>query len=111
MIVHYAKETPWTTARELAAARACEFPPVLIDVRREEAFLADTALADPALVRLAHIVRGADTGQPHLAPEAAGLLAVSSSLGRVYRDDHELPARGMVLYDALYAWCRSARSP
>lgn len=93
-------------ARELAAARACECPPVLIDVRREEVFLADTAL-----VRLAQVVRGADTGQLHLAPEAAGLLAVSSGPGRVYRDDHELPARGMVLYDALYAWCRSARSP
>ncbi len=64
---------------------------------------------DPALDRLALIVRGADTDSPDLAPEAAGLVAVSWGLNHNFLDDHELLARGMVIYDALYAWCaRSA---
>lgn len=75
-----------------------------------DAFLRLHALADPALAQLARIVRGADTGHPELAPEAAGLLAVSLGLGRLYGDDHALLARGMVLYDALYAWCRSTQT-
>lgn len=62
---------------------------------------------DPALVRLARIVRGADTGRPDLAPECDGLLAVSLGLALNYADDHALLDQGMVIYDALYAWCRT----
>jgi hypothetical protein len=57
------------------------------------------------LDRLAQIVRGADTGRLELAPEAAGLLAVSVGLGRVIDDDQRLLAVGMHIYDALLAWC------
>jgi rhodanese-related sulfurtransferase len=64
---------------------------------------------DPALVRLATIVRGADTGRLDLAPQAAGLLAVSLGLSRNFPDDHEMLAHGMMLYDALYAWCRDGQ--
>jgi hypothetical protein len=71
-----------------------------------DAFLRVYRLRDPALQSLATIVRAADTGNLGLAPQAAGLLAVSLGLSRLYADDHEMLAHGMVLYDALYAWCR-----
>lgn len=61
-----------------------------------------------ALGRLATIVRGADTGRPEIAPEAAGLLAASLGLSRIYADDVEQLEAGMLLYDAFYRWCRDA---
>ncbi|WP_135212541.1 chromate resistance protein ChrB domain-containing protein [Vitreimonas flagellata] len=61
-------------------------------------------LSDTALQRLALIVRGADTDRHELAPEAAGLHAISLGLSRNYGDDHALLAQGLVVYDALYAW-------
>jgi len=61
---------------------------------------------DPALMQLAVIVRGADTARPDLAPQAAGLLAVSLGLSRNFKDDHEMLKHGMVMYDALYTWCK-----
>ncbi|MGH8649773.1 MAG: chromate resistance protein ChrB domain-containing protein [Burkholderiales bacterium] len=64
---------------------------------------------DPALARLAVIVRGADTARLELAPQAAGLLAVSLGLSRTFKDDHEMLKRGMVVYDALYAWCKDGQ--
>jgi len=75
-----------------------------------DAFLAKYDLADPALAQLAIIVRAADTAQLDLAPQAAGLLAVSLGLSNVYQDDHEMLGHGMVIYDALYAWCRTCQS-
>ena len=42
-----------------------------------------------------------------LAPQAAGLLAVSLGLSANFSDDHAMLAHGMVVYDALYSWCRS----
>ncbi len=72
-----------------------------------DAFLRKYRLTDPALQRLALIVRAADTGRPELSPQAAGLLAISAGLGRNFTDDHELLRHGMVVYDALYAWCRA----
>ena len=62
----------------------------------------------PALLHLATIVRGADTARPGLAPQAAGLLAVSLGLSRMYADDLEQLEAGMAVYDALYRWCRDA---
>jgi rhodanese-related sulfurtransferase len=72
-----------------------------------DAFLADYRLDDPALRHLATIVRGADTARLDLAPQAAGLLAVSLGLSANFADDHDMLAHGLVLYDALYEWCRS----
>ena len=74
-----------------------------------DAFLQRYQLTDPALTQLAVIVRGADTGRQELAPQAAGLLAVSLGLSAIFADDHEQLERGMVIYDALYAWCRSCQ--
>ena len=61
-----------------------------------------------ALQRLAVIVRGADTARPELAPQAAGLLAASLGLSRMFADDLEQVEAGMLLYDAFYRWCRDA---
>ncbi|AYZ62622.1 chromate resistance protein [Burkholderia multivorans] len=71
-----------------------------------DAFLDKYRLHDPALLNLAGIVRGADTGRLDLAPEATGLYAISIGLSRNFADDHEQLRHGMVMYDALYAWCR-----
>jgi rhodanese-related sulfurtransferase len=65
-------------------------------------------LATEPLLRLAAIVRGADTARPDLAPEASGLLAASLGLSRMYADDLEQLDAGMLLYDAFYRWCRDA---
>ena len=70
-----------------------------------DAFLAKYALTDPALERLAVIVRGADTSRLDLAPESAGLYAISLGLSATFADDHEMLRYGLVMYDALYAWC------
>jgi len=75
-----------------------------------DAFIRKYALNDPALVRLALIVRGADTDAHDLAPEVTGLVALSWGLHHNYQDDHALLAQGMVLYDALYAWCARSSS-
>jgi rhodanese-related sulfurtransferase len=61
-----------------------------------------------ALLSLAVIVRGADTAHPEIAPQAAGLLAASLGLSRMYSDDLEQLEAGMLLYDAFYRWCRDA---
>ncbi len=74
-----------------------------------DSFLKKYRLTDPALQQLAVIVRGADTARLDLAPQAPGLLAVSLGLARVFEDDHEMLKHGMVLYDALYAWCRDCQ--
>lgn len=73
-----------------------------------DAVLAKYALHDPVLARLAVIVRAADCKQPELAKEAAGLLAISQGLSLNFTDDHALLKQGMVVYDALYAWCGGA---
>jgi hypothetical protein len=71
-----------------------------------DAFLKHYDLKDPALHQLATIVRGADTARLDLAPQAAGLLAISLGLSANYQDDHAMLEQGIVVYDALYAWCR-----
>ena len=74
-----------------------------------DAVLKHYRLMDPALQELATIVRGADTGRLDLAPQAAGLAAVSLGLSRNFPDDHEMLEHGMVMYDALYRWCREGK--
>jgi hypothetical protein len=74
-----------------------------------DTFLRKYHLADPALHQLAVIVRGADTARLDLAPQAPGLLALSLGLSQVFTDDHEMLRHGMVMYDALYAWCRDCQ--
>jgi len=61
----------------------------------------------PPLSRLATIVRGADTARHDLAEQCGGLVAISLGLSANFPDDHQMLEHGMVIYDALYAWCRS----
>jgi rhodanese-related sulfurtransferase len=74
-----------------------------------DAFLKYYRLRDPALDELALIVRGADTNHLELAPQAPGLAAISLGLSRNYKNDHEMLEHGMVMYDALYAWCKEGK--
>jgi hypothetical protein len=74
-----------------------------------DAFLSKHALTDPVLLQLATIVRGADTSRLDLTPQSAGLYALSLGLSKVFADDHEMLRHGLVMYDALYAWCRACQ--
>jgi hypothetical protein len=75
-----------------------------------DALIAAYGLQDPALQALAAIVRGADTDRPDLTPQSAGLLAVSLGLSALHQDDHAMLRAALPVYDALYAWCRSAQA-
>jgi hypothetical protein len=72
-----------------------------------DAFLKKYELDDPALQRMAIIVRGVDTARLDLTPESAGLHAISLGLSHTFANDHEMLRHGLVMYDALYAWCKS----
>ena len=74
-----------------------------------DAFLAKYKLSDPALQQLALIVRGADTSRLDLTPQSPGLYAISLGLARHFPDDHEMLEHGLVMYDALYAWCKDCQ--
>ena len=108
---------PTKQVREVAQARDAvpyDVPDVHFTHEGElcsfDAFLKHYRLGgDPALERLALIVRGADTGRLDLAPQSPGLAAVSLGLSRIFPDDHEMLKHGMVLYDALYVWCREGQ--
>ena len=73
-----------------------------------DVMVAELGLATEPMLHLARIVRAADTARLDLAPEAAGLLAVSLGLSRLYADDLAQLEAGLGLYDALYRWCRDA---
>ena len=71
-------------------------------------FLRAFELTSPALERLAAIVRGADTDALNLAPQSAGLLAISLGYSKNIDDDHAMLAAMMPVYDALYRWVLDA---
>jgi hypothetical protein len=75
-----------------------------------DAFLEKYGVTDPALRQLAEIVRGADTSRLDLTPQSGGLYAISLGLSQVFADDHEMLVHGMVMYDALYAWCQHCQA-
>ena len=63
--------------------------------------------ADPALVRLARIVRAADIeGEIGTDPLGPGLLAIGLGSLEAEPDDYRLLERESFVYDALYAWCQ-----
>jgi hypothetical protein len=76
-----------------------------------DAFVSHYGLGgDPALQQLASIVRGADTSRLDLTPQSAGLYAISLGLSHNFaHDDHEMLKHGLVMYDALYAWCKACQ--
>lgn len=71
-----------------------------------DAIIRKYGLADPALLELAKIVRGADTNRPDLAPEAAGLDSIAIGFRTISKDDFDNIARQFPMYDALYAFCK-----
>lgn len=73
-----------------------------------DTMIEEFGLASAPLDRLATIVRAADTARLDLAPQAAGFLAASLGLSRMFRDDLEQLDAGLLLYDAFYRWCRDA---
>jgi hypothetical protein len=74
-----------------------------------DAFVERFAIDDKGVAALAPIIRGADTDRHDLAPEAAGLHALSLGLAASIDDDHALLEQGIIVYDALYAWATRAR--
>src|SRR3712207_3986338 len=70
-----------------------------------DAIIKKYELSDPALRRLALIVRGADTDARDLTPESRGLVAIAEGFRLVYEDDHAQLAAELPVYDALYAVC------
>ncbi|AOJ82663.1 chromate resistance protein [Burkholderia savannae] len=76
-----------------------------------DAFLDKYRLGDDlALQQMARIVRGADTSRLDLTPQSSGLYAISLGLSDVFPDDREMLEHGLVVYDALYAWCRNCQA-
>ncbi len=74
-----------------------------------DAFIKKYSLKDPALIRLAEIVRAADTDTLEKSSQAPGLLAITLGLSQNIKNDHEMLAIGMTIYEALYSWCQSLK--
>jgi len=72
-----------------------------------DAFIKKYEINDPALNHLAEIVRAADTDTLEKSSQAAGLLAITLGLSQNISDDHEMLKVGMIIYDALYSWCKT----
>jgi rhodanese-related sulfurtransferase len=70
-----------------------------------DTMIAEFGLTTPTLATLAAIVRGADTAQLSLTPQSAGLLALSLGLSKMHQSDLAQLEAGMLIYDALFAWC------
>ena len=69
-----------------------------------------SSAGNPALQHLASIVRGADTSRLELTPQSSGLYAISLGLSHVFADDLAMLEHGLVMYDALYAWCEHCQA-
>ncbi|MBL8882388.1 MAG: chromate resistance protein [Hyphomicrobium sp.] len=104
--------TEVTAVAERFSAAAFDIEDVFWSHRGErctfDIMIQEFGLEIPALHHVATIVRSADTARLDLAPEAAGLLAVSLGLSRMYRDDLEQLSAALVIYDGLYRWARDA---
>jgi hypothetical protein len=104
---------PWLIARFVdSAGGAIPFDVPGVELGHREgrcsfdAIIEKYGLTDPALLRLARIVRAAETDDPAAEPLAAGLEAIATGYGLRFPDDHENLRRQFEVYDALYAWCR-----
>lgn len=69
-------------------------------------FIKKYKISDSAVHVMAPIVRGADTDRHELAPQSAGLWAVSAGIAHNYTDDQDLLQVGMIVYDGLYSWAK-----
>jgi len=72
-----------------------------------EVLIDEYELSDPALLRLARIVHGADIAPDiYDCPEAAGLKALADGFALLIDDDHLRLEQEFAVYDALYAWAK-----
>ncbi|MBL9036537.1 MAG: chromate resistance protein [Rhodospirillaceae bacterium] len=109
-VFHYAPADDVIAAAERLQAIPFDIPDVQFSHRGAscsfDAMIEDFAVKDPALLRLAEIIRGADTSCLDLTAQSAGLYAISLGLSDLIEDDDTLLQSGMMLYDALYRWQR-----
>ncbi len=107
--IYVPKEQVFDKAKELHAV-AYDIPGAEYSHYGEECtfdyIIKKHSMTDPALLRIALIVRGADTDSFHLAPQAAGLWAISAGLSYNHKNDLEMLAIGLKIYDALYSWAK-----
>lgn len=112
--LHYVPADRVMRAAKDLHAEPYDVPNVRFSHRAElcsfDAFIDDFRLQSEALAALATIVRGADTNRLDLAPQAAGLVAISLGLSRQFVNDHDVLRHGLAVYDALYTWARGDRS-
>ncbi|MGN7888424.1 chromate resistance protein ChrB domain-containing protein [Dyadobacter endophyticus] len=73
-------------------------------------FVSKHGITDPSVLQIATIVRAADTDRFEIAPQAAGLWAISAGLSHTIQDDHQMLEVGLKVYDALYAWARDLQN-
>jgi rhodanese-related sulfurtransferase len=110
---HYVPAQRVRTEASLLAAQPYDIPDVTFSHRGPncsfDAFLDEFELRDPIIDEIARIVRAADTATLDQSREAPGLLAISLGLSALFRDDQLLLEQAMLVYDALYAWCKTAR--
>ena len=109
VFIYVPKEEVFGQARELNAI-PYDIPGAEYTHEREfctfDFFLKKHDLNDSALMQIALIVRGADTDHFDLARQSAGLWAITAGLSYNIKDDHEMLAVGMKIYDALYSWAK-----
>ena len=107
--IYVPKENVFKDAKKLSAI-AYDIPGAEYSHEREyctfDFIIKKHQLTDDALQRISLIVRGADTDRFDLAPQTAGLWAISAGLSYNYKDDHEMLETGMKIYDALYSWAK-----
>jgi rhodanese-related sulfurtransferase len=110
---HYVPAQRVRTDADVLGAQPYDIPDVTFSHRGPrcsfDAFLDEFELHDPILDELARIVRAADTATLEQSREAPGLLAISLGLSASIADDQLLLEEAMLIYDALYAWCKTAR--
>jgi len=110
---HYVPAQRVRTDASALGAQPYDIPDVTFSHRGPrcsfDAFLDEFELHDPVLDELARIVRAADTATLEQSREAPGLLAISLGLSASIKDDQLLLEEAMLIYDALYAWCKTAR--
>lgn len=69
-------------------------------------FVKKYKINDPAVQRMAVIIRGADTDRHDISRQSSGLWAISAGLSYNIKNDYELLEKGMMIYDSLYAWAK-----
>jgi hypothetical protein len=83
---------PVTARQEAVAGRD---RPLIIDVRRDRG--------------MAYRRRRGGHGMSRPRTTGGGLAAISAGLARNHRDDHAMLRHGLIVYDALYSWCKEGK--